>query len=63
MNAWGKNAKIVETVFGGFVDWEERFYNCPSCGEPVYECDWDNDVLEMWLCPVCEDYDFEEDEE
>ena len=36
---WEKNAKYVESVFGAYVDWEERFYECPCCGEPVYECD------------------------
>lgn len=52
MNTWEENAKTVETVYGGFVDWEERFYNCPECGEPIYECDWTAEELET-LCPVC----------
>ena len=50
---WEINAKHVENVYGGFVDWNERFYNCPICSEPIYECDWkDKDLL--YLCPVCE---------
>lgn len=56
---WEENAKIVETVYGGFVDWEERFYNCPECGEPIYESDWSTlDLVE--ICPVC---GFSEEEE
>ena len=63
---WEANAKMVEEVYGGYVDWEERFYNCPECGEPIYECDWSvNELIEAY-CPVCgfsgED-DMEEEEE
>ena len=54
MSIWEVNAKLVEKVYGGFVDWDERFYNCPECGEPIYECDWHPDLLEKYLCPVCE---------
>lgn len=50
---WERNAKIIINVYGGYVDWEERFYLCPECGEPIYECDWDEE-LEKFLCPVCE---------
>lgn len=53
MNQWEQNAHIVEDVYGGYVDWEERFYNCPECGEPIYESDWSaNDLLDAY-CPVC----------
>lgn len=51
---WEKNAYIVETVFGGFVDWDERFYLCPECGEPVYEEDWCKEDLMVYFCPICE---------
>ena len=37
-----------------FVDWEERFYHCPECGEPVYEDDWYEEELEKFICPICE---------
>lgn len=57
---WEANAKIVEEVYGGYVDWEERFYNCPECGEPIYESDWDANELVHFLCPVCE---FNEEED
>lgn len=66
---WEANAKIVEWVYGMYVDWEERFYYCPYCGELVYECDWDGAELAETLCPICEtpenfdDYEYEEEEE
>ena len=50
---WEDNAKTVERLYGSFVDWEERFYLCPECGEPIYECDWFDEDLEETLCPIC----------
>ncbi len=52
MTNWEKNANIVETVYGGFVDREEGFYLCPECEEPIYKDDWSEEELEE-LCPVC----------
>lgn len=60
---WKKNAKVVEKVYGEYVDWDEKFYICPECGEPVYKCDWDEDELSRFLCPICEDGYFNEDED
>ena len=62
---WEANAKYVEEVYGAYVDWEERFYECPECGEPVYECDWDVNELTDFLCPICNfsENDAEEEEE
>lgn len=51
---WEKNANEVFEIYGGYVDWEERFYECPECGEPIYECDWSDKELNKYLCPVCE---------
>lgn len=59
---WETNAKYVERVYGAYVDWEERFYECPECREPVYECDWSDDELCDYLCPIC-GWDEEEGEE
>ena len=50
---WEYNAKLVEKVYGSYVDWEERFYLCPECGEPVYECDWTDRDLMFVICPIC----------
>ena len=60
---WEERAKEVEEVYGGFVDWDEVFYICPECGEPVYKCDWDETELTKFLCPICEDGCFNEDED
>lgn len=60
-NKWEANALYVENVYGTFVDWTERFYTCPFCDEPVYECDWNEEELGKYLCPICEDIDREED--
>ena len=62
MKMWESRAKYVERVFGSYVDWEERFYLCPECGEPVYECDWDENALCDEICPIC-GFDDEEGEE
>ena len=51
---WSEVAKVVENDFGMQVDWEERFFICPECDEPIYEEDWDKDaILESGYCPVC----------
>lgn len=55
MTAWEINASYVEKECGCFVDWEERFYTCPYCGDIVYECDWSNMELVQHICPICED--------
>lgn len=52
--SWESNAKIVENVYGGQVDWQDEFFICPECGEPIYKCDWTPYELEVALCPVCD---------
>lgn len=59
MTQWEDNAHYVADFCGGYVDWEERFYECPECGEPIYESDWGYSELARYLCPICE---FEEEE-
>lgn len=54
MSAWEKRAREVVEVYGGYVDWEERFYECPECGEPIYEYDWTKGELNEFICPICE---------
>ena len=65
-DVWEKVAHLVEANYGGYIDWKERFFLCPECGEPIYECDWaDSDFMnsapmsssngdEDFMCPVCE---------
>lgn len=60
---WEARAKEVEEVYGGFVDWDEAFYICPECEESIYKCDWNEDELTKFLCPICEDGCFNEDED
>lgn len=60
---WWENAKYLETVYGIYVDWDERFYECPECGEPVYECDWSDEDLRNFICPICEFREEEEEED
>jgi len=50
---WENNAQLVRDVYGGVVDWQEGFYFCPECGEPVYYDDWGESDLEKVICPIC----------
>lgn len=63
MKTWESRAKEVEQVYGGYVDWEERFFECPQCGDPVYECDWDESEFHDVICPICWFYDEDEEED
>ena len=55
---WEQMAHLVEVNYGCQVDWEERFFICPDCGEPIYECDWaDSDLVsttDTFICPICD---------
>ena len=49
---WRECAKYCETTFGCYVDWDEEFFHCPECDEPIYACDW---WTHDWdSCPICE---------
>lgn len=50
---WLINAMYVEKVLGCQVDYQEKFYICPECEEPVYSDDWSNEDLSEELCPIC----------
>ena len=50
--SWKEAACLCETVYGTYVDWEERFFICPECDEPIYEDDWED--MDLSFCPVCE---------
>ena len=52
MSKWEKVARYCQEEYGIHIDWEDRFFICPECGEPIYECDWEDDELSG--CPVCE---------
>ena len=48
--SWEQAAHHCKKTYGVFVDWDEDFFICPECGEPIYKDDWD----ELHYCPVCE---------
>lgn len=52
-NYWEHNAHVIEDN-GGEVNWDERYYVCLECGEPIYEEDWTNGDMLDFLCPVCD---------
>lgn len=60
MTQWERNAVEARDTYGAHVDWEERFYECPECGEPIYEDDWSERNLTKFLCPICEDGEYDE---
>ena len=50
---WGEMANRIIDFYGGFVNWDERFFLCPDCEEPIYEEDypeWEDGIV----CPICE---------
>ena len=51
---WVENAYWLDRENVGFVNWEEEFYVCPECGEPIYKCDWSRGELTEFVCPICE---------
>lgn len=70
MTKWEQLALYCEETYGCYVDWDERFFECPECGEPIYECDWrDSDYYlgrkgnDKMYCPVCENLLMGEEEE
>ena len=57
MTNWERNAARCQDEYGSYVNFEERFYICPFCGEPIYKEDWNEHDLNSFICPVCEDSD------
>jgi NAD-dependent SIR2 family protein deacetylase len=54
MNGWNELAKFVEENHDTDVDWDEEFFICPECGEPIYAEDWsNNDDIALGMCPIC----------
>ena len=51
--SWQYIATFVEKDYAGYVDWDEEFFICPECGEPIYKCDYPYISMGM-ICPVCE---------
>lgn len=55
MTIWEQVARMAHMNFGVYIDWEERFYLCPECGEPIYEVDWSDEELLDHFCPICQE--------
>ena len=51
---WEQAAEYCYLTFGLQVDYEEGFFVCPECGEPIYEEDWGD--CDFSMCPICETY-------
>ena len=52
--SWFYVAMIVERDYGAYVDWCEEFFECPECGEPIYDGEWTRGELLEFFCPICE---------
>ncbi len=50
--SWERVARHCEEEYGTHIDWDEEFFICPECGEPIYKVDWEDE--ELYACPVCE---------
>jgi hypothetical protein len=51
---WLSLAKYCEETLGGEVDYDEEFFICPECGEPIYADDYsDSELVACGCCPVC----------
>lgn len=50
---WVATAVWLEAFMGVEVNWEEKFFICPECSEPIYESDW-IDCNAWGKCPICE---------
>ena len=58
MSVWENVARYCQEVYGAYIDWDEGFFECPECGEPIYEEDYNQESDyyrngEM-ICPICE---------
>lgn len=51
MSFWEKIARYCAEEYGTHIDWVDKFFICPECGELIYECDWEDDELDT--CPIC----------
>lgn len=67
---WYRLAKYCDKTYNTYVDFDEEFFVCPECDEPIYSDDWreaDFTLGRMYTgkcyCPVCENLLYEEEKE
>lgn len=56
MVKWGEVAQYMLEQYDTF--WEDDFYVCPECGEPIYREDYPEIEITddgEFICPVCEE--------
>lgn len=51
---WEIVAMEMQETYGAIVDFDEKFFICPECGEPVYADDWEDTDFDDVKCPICE---------
>lgn len=58
MYNWIQIAHLIEVNYDSLIDWNDRFFYCPECHEPVYEDEWEDfDLIDgnnNFICPICE---------
>lgn len=50
---WEVIAMEMHETYGAMVDFDEKFFICPECGEPVYADDWEDIDFDGVKCPLC----------
>lgn len=53
MTTWKEAADFCRNTFGCHVNYKEKTFICPECGEPVYNDDWDDPNWVWDECPIC----------
>lgn len=58
MYNWLQIAHLIEVNYDSLIDWNDRFFYCPKCHEPVYEDKWESeddflDGYNNFACPIC----------
>ena len=58
MYNWLQMAHLIEVNYDSLIDWNDRFFYCPKCHEPVYEDEWESeddflDGYNNFICPIC----------
>jgi rubrerythrin len=54
LTMWEIVAMEMQETYGAMVDFDEKFFICPECGEPVYADDWEDTDFDGIKCPICE---------